>query len=257
MTPARITRHVAGMPHLGPVGLSEDWALTMACDQHWQLLAESMGIRPSCWRDSTGERVYAAVVWLAFRDDPAFPLAEDDPFTLHTALTAIRKPYALSATRIDWGRGAGAEVRLLTGFVRREARGTNKKFATVRDIWTAPDHGADAVEALLDAHHRAKSAPRPATVTHRHRVCRLTDFNAADLFYFRNFARLVRVAEAMEAVPRPVAREGFLYGNAEDGQTLEVRLDPRDGGMAAAITADDGRCLFRGLSHSAPGDHRP
>ena len=253
----RTSRHVAGLPQLDCFALGEDWAHAKALEQHWQLLAESMGRPPAAWSDSTGERVYAAVIWLAFRDDPAQPLAEDDGFSATTTLEAIRKPYALSTTRFDWGRGAGAEVRLLTGFVRRSQRGQNKKFATVRDIWTDPDRNPDLVEALLDRHHAAKAGPLPEAVARRHQVSRLADFNAAGLFYFRNFVRLARAAEwAAETAAggpalRPTAREAFFYGNADDGQTLEARVALGAAGRGCAVLSDDGRCLFRSLSQGS------
>ncbi|MFN4159525.1 MAG: LnmK family bifunctional acyltransferase/decarboxylase [Gemmobacter sp.] len=237
--------HVAGLPHLDADTLSEEWALTQSLGLHWQLLARSLGVQPSDWRDSTGERVYAAVLWLTFRIDPQAPMVEDDRFVMRTRLAAIRKPYALSRTRIGWGRGTGAEVGLLTGFVRRHQHGTNKKFATVRDIWTDRDHHAHHVETLLDRHHAARSAPLPQGPAGRHRVNRLVDFNAAGLFYFRNFVRLARMAEGAVSSAPPVQREAWFFGNADHAQQLDLHLQPRDEGLDTAVLAEDGRCLFR------------
>jgi probable biosynthetic protein (TIGR04098 family) len=128
-----LKRHfTAGLPHLDVVTSQEDTAL--ALELHWTLLADSLGLPPSRWYDSQGDRMYAAAVHLTAGINLDHPVREDDRVSQHTALTAIRKPHALSQTRFDVAGTARPPVKLLTSFMKRSAAGSNKKFVQVRDL---------------------------------------------------------------------------------------------------------------------------
>jgi len=154
----------AGLPQLDIHTLSEDWALATALENHWIILAQSMGLKPSDWIDSQGDRMYGAVMYLSTDFDLEDTLKEDDAFAAETEFLSIRKPHALSATRFTVDGKTKAEIRILSSFIKRKVKSSNKKFAKVRDIWTAEDFRGDLVDAELDRHHAVKSTEEAGTL---------------------------------------------------------------------------------------------
>lgn len=242
------THHLAGMPQLDIHSLSEDWALATAVQGHWNLLAESVGLPPSRWFDTHGDRMYGAVIALWTRFDLDEPVREDDIFAAQTELTAIRKPHALSVTRFVVEDVLRAEVRVLTSFVKRTQRGSNKKFAKVRDLWEAPDMAGEFVDAELERHHLLKSQAGNGPLVMTYEVNRIQDFNAADLMYFKNFVRIAKAAEWRQNRGAPVrlgaTRQAWYYGNVEDGDEISVFV-ARDGDEVETTIRDaEGRLLL-------------
>lgn len=249
----KTTAHfTAGLPQLDIHTLSEDWALATALENHWRLLADSMGLRPAHWIDTKGDRMYGAVISLTTRFDLQTPIGEDDDFAAETEFLAIRKPHALSRTRFVVDGQSRAEVGLLSSFIKRQQRGSNKKFAKVRDLWTAEDFAADKIDALLDRHHAMKSHADAGAVAMEYEVNRIQDFNTADFMYFKNYVRIAKAAEWRQNRGAPVRlnarRECFYYGNVEDGQIVSARV-ARDGdALQTSHHADDGRRIFLSLA---------
>lgn len=243
---------VIGMPHLDIHTLSEDWALSAAMEQCWVLMAESLGTKPSDWRDAWGERMYCAAMLVQTRFDLADVVREDDRVDMTTQILAIRKPHAWCQTRFSVGGKLKAEIWILTSFIRRSQKGSNKKFSKVTDIWQAADFNAATVEYLLDQHHRAKTEAVTALPAMAYEVNRIQDFNAADFMYFKNFVRIAKAAEWRENRGCPVRltaeRLGFHFGNVDDGEVIQA-LVGRDGDSTQTVLQDSqGRRLF--LSHS-------
>lgn len=243
-----ITSHQAGLPHLDIHTLSEDWALAQALDSTWQALADSLNMPAAAWRDASGKRMYGAVTALTTWFDLQTPLAEDAIFTAETALIAIRKPHALSETRFIAGGQAKAVVRLLTTFVRRDLAGSNKKLSKVRDVWTAEDHAPEVIDALLEQHHLAKSAPVDAPEAMQHPVVQIRDFNAAGLFYFKNFVAVAKAAEwcANRAAPPRLnaARACYYFANVDDGEVIHARVDRQGDATTTVLEAATGQRLM-------------
>jgi probable biosynthetic protein (TIGR04098 family) len=237
-----------GLPHLDIHTLSEDWALAVALERIWLLLADSLGQKPSDWKDAQGERMYGAVMAAETWFDLDDPVREDDVVTVAAELAAIRKPHALGVVRFVMDGKVKAEVRLLTSFIKRQQKGSNKKFSKVRDIWQAEDVNGAAVDAALDAHHAAKTLAVGGAVAMDHEVSRISDFNTADFLYFKNFIRTAKAAEWRENRGRPVrlnaARMAWYFGNVEDGEVMRALVD-RQGDQAVTVLQDvDGRRLF-------------
>jgi probable biosynthetic protein (TIGR04098 family) len=249
----------AGMPQLDLVTLREDWALATAAECHWSLLAQSLGLPPSRWFDTQGDRMYAGVVHLASTFDLKNPVREDDRVTALTRLTAIRKPHALSTTVFEVAGTVRAELRLLTSFVKRSETGSNKKLVRVRDLWMTADHGGDEIDLLLQRHHQQKALPDLGAVLMHHEANRMTDFNAADLFYFSNFVRLAKAAEwrllrqsASGGATHTARREAWFYGNANDGDQLQSRAALQGAALQTSHHAPDGRRIFLSQAEVQP-----
>ena len=249
-------KFVAGLPQLDIYTLSEDWALATSLENHWRLLGGSLGLPPSRWLDSRGDRMYGAVVALSTRFDLDDPMKEDDAFVAATVLASVRKPHALSTTQFMVGSSCKAEVTLLTSFIKRTQRGSNKKFSKVRDLWTADDKDGEIVEAWLDRHHALKDIAGNGEVAQRYEVNRIQDFNTADFLYFKNFVRIAKAAEWRENRGKPtllnVERECFFYGNVEDGEVVETRVARTGSSFMTSHYAPDGRRIFISLGKTAP-----
>ena len=248
------------MPQLDVYSLSEDWALAAAMEAHWCLLAESMGLKPSAWIDSQGDRMYGALMRLATGFDLADPIAEDDAVAATCEMISVRKPHALSLTTFAVDGKVKARVELLTSFIKRTVKGSNKKFAKTRELWNAPDFEGERIDDLLDAHHSMKSAPDvggAGVSIHHSEVNRIRDFNAADLMYFKNFVQFAKAAEWAHGRGGPTRlnaeRECWYYGNVEDGDVIETRVVEREPGLlATAHHAPDGRRIFYSEARMSP-----
>lgn len=251
-----------GLPHLDFHTLSEDFALGHSMDCHWKMLANSLGLKASNWFDRKGDRMYAAAIYLSTWFDLEHPVGEDDECRVNSEMLAVRKPHALSTTRFLVNDTCRAEVRILTSFVKRNRAGSNKKLSVTRDIWLEEDFGGSRIDEILENHHQAKSMPDLGKTYGTTEINRAMDFNAADLFYFKNF---VRIGKAMEwrqnrgsAPQLNVSRECYYYGNADDGEMIETRVArERAGGQTSHHTADGKRIFLsswtaQDLANEAP-----
>jgi probable biosynthetic protein (TIGR04098 family) len=244
----------AGLPQLDIHTLSEDWALATALENHWIVLARSMGLKPSDWLDSQGDRMYGAVIHLTTAFDLDNPLREDDAFAAETAFLAIRKPHALSATRYTVDGQVKAEVRILSSFIKRKVRGSNKKFAKVRDIWTVGDFEGEMIDAALDRHHAMKTQAADLALAMEYEVNRIQDFNTADFLYFKNFIRISKAAEWRQNRGNPTrlnsTREVWYFGNVEDGETVQAHVGRAGDACTTELTDTEGRRLFLSLAQA-------
>lgn len=252
----------AGLPHLDVHTLSEDFALASALESHWKLLADALGLKPSAWIDARGDRMYNAVISLRTAFDLADPIAEDDAVRSACEIVAVRKPHALSNTAFGVAGKEKARVDLLTSFIKRASRGSNKKFSRTGELWTAPDLEGDTVDDLLDRHHEMKRVPDldpadPGTFVMRTEINRIRDFNTADFLYFKNFVGIAKAAEWARGRGGPARlnarREAFFYGNVDDGEVVETRVaEPEPGVLLTAHHAPDGRRIFLSRAEMAP-----
>jgi probable biosynthetic protein (TIGR04098 family) len=243
-----VSHHLAGLPQLDIHTLSEDWALATALQNHWAILAESVGLPPSRWYDSQGDRMYGAVISLSTGFDLGDPVREDDRVAAETEVLSVRKPHALSVTRFVVGEKSRAEVRLLTSFIKRTQRGSNKKFAKVRELWTAPDLVGEAVDTELDRHHALKSEAGQGPLAMTYEVNRVQDFNTADFLYFKNFVRIAKAAEWRQNRGAPTrlnsTRQAWFYGNVEDGEEVAAFVARNGDDLETTIRDASGRLLF-------------
>ncbi|MEQ6202772.1 LnmK family bifunctional acyltransferase/decarboxylase [Sulfitobacter sp. HNIBRBA2951] len=241
-------QHLAGLPELDIHTISEDWALTASLKAHWSLIAQDMGLPPSRWLDTGGDRMYSAVMYLRTWFDLDAPVGEDDTIQSHTSLVAKKSPHSLAVTKYTVNGELRGEAEFLTSLIKRQTRGSNKKFAKVRGIWTTPDYNTEAIDTLLDQHHAKKLTAATGSPDLVHQVNRIRDFNAADFLYFKNFVVIAKAAEWAQnraAPPRLNAtRNAWFFGNVEDGDDIHAHV-ARDGdAFATTLTDADGRLLF-------------
>ncbi len=243
---------ILGIPQLAIYGLSEEWAVAAAMEQIWQLLADSLGRPPSAWFDSEGKRMYAAAIAIRTWFDLQDILREDDVMQVESRILGIRKPHAWSEVCFTVNGKAKASVCVLASFIRREAHGSNKMFSKVRDVWTAEDVNPELVEDVLAQHHHAKTEMHVTEPVLEHEANRLVDFNAAGLFYFRNYVRLARAAEWRENRGKPdrlnAERHAYFFGNVDDGETMAVRLGREGDSVVVEVLDPAGRRLFLSLA---------
>lgn len=239
---------IAGLPQLDIHTISEDWALATGLEGTWALLSRSLGLVPSRWLDSQGERMYGAVMALQTRFDLVDVIREDDLVAIETELLAIRKPHSWSVTRFAVGGVVKAEVWLLTSFIKRSTRGSNKKFSKVRDLWVAEDFNGQKIDDLLDRHHAAKTLAAEARPALVYEVNRIQDFNTADFLYFKNFVRIAKAAEWRQNRGQPLrlnaTRSCFYFGNVEDGEEIHAHVGRQSDDTVTLLLDKDGRRLF-------------
>jgi len=243
---------VAGLPQLDIHTLSEDWALATSLENHWNLLARSMGLKPSDWIDSQGDRMYGAVIHLTTQFDLDSPMKEDDAFAAQTEFLAIRKPHALSSTQFIVDGGIKAEVKILSSFIKRKVKGSNKKFAKVRDIWAAEDVNSELIEEALDRHHAMKTHDVSGVLAMEYEVNRIQDFNTADFLYFKNFVRIAKAAEWREnrgkATRLNATRGVWYFGNVEDGDIVRAYVGREGDACTTVLSGTGDRRLFLSLA---------
>ncbi len=245
----QVTRtYVAGLPQLDIHTLSEDWALATALEGTWAILSDSLGLKPSQWLDSQGERMYGAVMALSTWFDLTDIIREDDEIVVETDILSIRKPHSWALTRFIVNGKAKAEVRILTSFIKRSQKGSNKKFSKVRDLWTADDLNGAVIDDLLDQHHAAKTAAAEVEPAMTYEVNRIQDFNTADFLYFKNFVRIAKAAEWRANRGQPTrlncSRECFYFGNVEDGENVHALVGRAGDDVATVLQDEAGRRLF-------------
>jgi probable biosynthetic protein (TIGR04098 family) len=247
---------VCGLPHLDVHTLSEDWVLANGLVAHWKIMADSVGKKPSEWIDSQGDRMYGAVIWLQTSFDLVNVVGEDDHVIAETEITGIRKPHALSVTRFLVDGQERGRLVLLTSFIKRKVRGSNKKFAKVKDLWTAEDFNGEAIDALLDAHHAMKDVADNGTLVRTYEINRIQDFNTADFMYFKNFVRIAKAGEWCHdrggQTQLAAKRDCFYYGNVEDGDIIETRVGSDAEGRLTAHYNADGKRIFVCRSQMQP-----
>jgi probable biosynthetic protein (TIGR04098 family) len=239
---------IAGMPNMDIWGLSDEWALAVAGEGAWALLARDLGTAPAQWRDGAGDRMYAAIMAAWTEYDLDAPIREDDRFQSVTTMPGVRKPHGLSETRFEVDGQCRVKITLLTSFVRRETAGSNKKFSRVRDIWNVGDRQAETVDAALEAHHLAKSREAAVQPVLRHEVNKARDFNNALLLYFRNFVGIAKAAEWKanlgEPARRSATRQSFYFGNVDDGETIIAQVGREADLTHTVLVAETGQRLF-------------
>ena len=214
----------------------------------WILLAASLGSNPSGWLDNQGDRMYCAAIALSTHFDLTDVIREDDAISIETDILAIRKPHAYASIRYVVAGKTKAEVRLLTSFIKRHSKGSNKKFSKVRDVWQAEDFNGDLIDDLLDQHHAAKSEVVAGLPAMEYEVNRIQDFNTADFLYFKNFVRISKAAEWRANRGNPTRlnsdRVCFYFGNVDDGETMHARVERIGSATRTVLDDKEGRRLF-------------
>ncbi|MGM9486569.1 Pnap_2097 family protein [Ideonella sp. YS5] len=225
------TSLLLGMPQLDACGLSENWLQKTCGDRHWQALARLIGRRPADWRDTRGNRVYAAFGYLRLSHARLETAQEGRRLAIATELQAAGRSQVHSRHRLSTqGRPIGV-LDLLSSFVAREASCSNRKVRRIEGLLPVVDPDADAAatqqraRALRASLDVAAEPGLPALVVH---PCPRHDFNGAGLLYFASFGAWVDRAlwQWGRLTPglRVRERECAFLGNADPGEAMRVRL---------------------------------
>jgi probable biosynthetic protein (TIGR04099 family) len=230
---------VLGMPHLCLGGLSETWLLRECGHRHWLLLARAAGRPVPDFRDSAGDRVYAAFVAVTVRDARFDAAHEHDELTFESRLTRISRTRFMSVHRLAVHGGSVGEVVMTSVFVKRMQAGLNRSIARVEvsglpPVEPAPEFaGYAAMVAAMRRGHwaehlgfiRADAAALDRLVID---PCPAQDFNGADFLYFSSFQAFVDRAEWAFLRPNPrvtTRRRDIVYhGNIEPGDRVAIVL---------------------------------
>ena len=250
------TSLLVGMPQLDACGLSENWLQKTCGDRHWQALARVICRPPADWRDTHGERVYAAFGYLRLSAARLEAAQEGRRLSITTALQTAGRTQAHSRHRLSMpGRSIGM-LDMLSSFVVREAHRSNRKVRRIEGLVPDVAPGAQAVavqqraRALRATWDAAPAPGLPSLVMH---PCPRHDFNGAGLLYFASYGAWVDRAlwQWGRLTPQLCVRERecTFLGNADPGEAVCVRLVSAESAGAARrwrlqlSTVDDERPL--------------
>jgi probable biosynthetic protein (TIGR04099 family) len=225
------TSILLGMPQLDACGLSENWLQKTCGDRHWQALARLIGRSPADWRDTRGDRVYAAFGYLRLSRARLDTAREGARLAVTTQLQAAGRIQAHSRHRLSMQGQPIAVLDLLSSFVARAAPGSNRTVRRIEGLLTGGTPSAEAValqeraRALRTSWGAGTGRRGPALVVH---PCPRHDFNGAGLLYFASFGAWVDRAlwQWGHLTPRlrVTERECSFLGNADPGEAMCVRL---------------------------------
>jgi probable biosynthetic protein (TIGR04099 family) len=249
------TSLLLGMPQLDACGLSENWLQKTCGDRHWQALARLSGRPPADWRDTRGDRVYAAFSHLRLSHARLDAAREGERLAITTRLQAAGRSQAHSRHRLSMQGQVIGVLDLLSSFVARAAPRSNRAVRRIEGLLPAATPSAEAAALherarALRTSWRAGADPQgPALVVH---PCPRHDFNGAGLLYFASFGAWADRAlwQWGQLTPRlrVTERECSFLGNADPGEAMCVRL------LAAKA---DGPTLRWRLQLSSVADERP
>ena len=233
-----------GLPHLGPAGLAEAWALRECGHVHWGLLGDVLGAPAPAWRTADGDRVYASFVATSLTGPAHARLQEGDTLRVTSRLVRAGPGAYLSLHALERAGHPGAsELELLSVFSALTdddgARGFRLATPTARPVRPAPERQTP----LLDYHRRYRRPLGPAAFEATSEVNPPDDFNHVGLVYFANYGRYVGRVEHAAFRDRPEAawpvesRQTYLYRNAGPDGRITARLVPVAASPAAAVYA--------------------
>jgi len=218
-----------GMPHLGMVGLSEEWLLRHLGHIHWEMLEHATLQRSPAWADGGGRRLYASFVALEVSGSLLSTAREGDEARIECALERIgTSVYASRHQLTVAGRPDKACVEMVTIFVRRLDSVDNAIFERASDGPTIARGPAPTRRplSLLDDHRELRRirASSPVMAQETYPLRAHEDFNAAGMVYFANYPRFVnRLLLAADSVVTARAlrrRRCFYYGNLNHGDLV-------------------------------------
>ena len=262
------TRYTLGMPHLSPIGLSENWLWKELGHRHWTLIARGMGRAAAGFGPGSEQPIYAAFRRIALRGGDLGAVGENDTLDVRSTLTH------LSGTRVESRNIVGhrdrlvADVGMTSVFVRRQTGGVNRSIARVHI------EGAHRVSSVFDKQVEVSAkmpARRPASESKQDEVevgavsvepCPHLDFNGAGLLYFSSFIaavdraewRLIGKSKGLSSVKE---RRAVFHSNIEVGDDLVVQILAARGEGASehrslVFASIDGRLLAEVFTRKGP-----
>ena len=241
-----------GMPHLDIFGLSEMFCLTNAGNHHWSLISKMAARKPTEWKSSRGERVYASFVYTSISYYRQFMVQEGDHVAVHCVPLGFASPFFVTETKYLNGQGDMlARVKMMSSFLVKDGPG-NGRFARSSIFIDQEPFGGEILEATqkrykemyrFDDSGLAKKA--------EHAINPSVDFNAANFMYFANYSQIFKRYESPElssAVPMK-SREIAYFANIDPFEQLAIYAREEDMNVLSAMKrSSDQKCIARSSS---------
>lgn len=262
------TRYTLGMPHLDPIGLSENWLWKELGHRHWSLIARRMGRAAAGFGPGSEQPIYAAFRRIALRGGDLGAVGENDVLAVRSTLTHLSGTRVESRHVVEHRDRLVADVGMTSVFVRRQTGGVNRSIARVHI------EGAHRVGSVVDRPVEASVRTpddRPASEAEQDEVeigtvsiepCPHLDFNGAGLLYFCSYIaavdraewRLIGKSNGLSSVKE---RRVVFHSNIEVGDDLVVQILAAPGGAASkhrsrVFASSDGRLLAEVETRKGP-----
>ncbi len=250
-----VCRHVLGMPHLCPSGLSENWLWKELGHRHWGLIAKAFGRAEAGFGPAGEPPVYAAFRRISLQNGDLGGVRENDALDVRSTVTHLSGTRVVSRHVAACRDRLVADVDMTSVFVRRQAEGVNRSIARVRIEGrghTMHAIGAMLVQASGTEHvfSGVVAAPDERELgTLVVEPCPHLDFNGAGLLYFSSFVAAVDRAEwhflgKCSGLFTTRERRALFHANVELGDRLRVRM---------LASRDEGSCCHRALLSTVDG----
>ncbi|WP_306026872.1 Pnap_2097 family protein [Stappia sp. MMSF_3263] len=222
-----------GMPHLAFSGLSEAWLLKELGHRHWRQLARMAASGLPDFYDAAGNIVYAAFRSVQI-EDARFDLAkENDTLVIRSNLVRISRTQVQSEHRLTIGGALIGTIRMVSVFVHRNGKSSNRSVVRVEIQGLPPISQAHrsalirpSVEGTIWDMDAVETAGRRPQVFF---PCPSQDFNGAGFLYFANVPAFVDRAEwnvdqdfARNAVTR--WRHVTYLANIDPGEAISIEV---------------------------------
>lgn len=255
-----------GMPHLSAHGLCENWLLRACAHRHWHMIAGPRAGLPTLLRDRHEARVFASFVSVVV-DGNLAAFGEDDVVEFRTPLEPTARSGWRSVHEIARERPNGPTCRLRVELVSVFAKRGGPKNIELIAADMAPDFEPDLQPVRRARHDRSATLKRRSRTLRRAArrlaegvprasapIVEASDFNGVGLLYFANYLRFVSLVERTRldgpwTLPTVCRRELHYYGNADDGDTLDLHCD------AHVVSVDPNPCVetFSAIARRSDG----
>ena len=229
-----------GMPHLTPLGLSENWLLRELGHRHWLLLARAAGMTNADFHDREGREAYAAISALSMKGIDLTTVKANDVLRIDSSVRPISRTQVLSRHELSIRTGAIGSIELISTFIARLRSGDNHSIARVV-IAGLPDidqlEHPGALAKLAAAMRAGEVTEHFGLLVGRDKLLagkglvpdENRDFNGAGLLYFANFPLIADSIINSEFKLQPTQlghldRDVFYSGNVNPGETVDIHL---------------------------------
>ena len=249
-------RHVLGMPHLCPSGLSENWLWKELGHRHWGLIAKAFGRAEAGFGPAGEPPVYAAFRRISLQGGDLGGVRENEALDVRSTVTYLSETRVVSRHVAACRDRLVADVEMTSVFVRRQAEGVNRSIARVRlegrgyamPLFETMPAQPSRTEHVFSGSVTAPDERELGTLVVD--PCPHLDFNGAGLLSFSSFVDAVDRAEWRFLGKRSGhfttrVRRALFNANVEMGDRLSVRM---------LASGDEASCCHRALLSTVDGN---
>jgi probable biosynthetic protein (TIGR04099 family) len=246
-----------GMPHLTPLGVSENWLLKELGHRHWLMLALRLGLDNADFRTADGRAAYASICATSRQEHGAGlrTARPNDILELRSSITSLPRNRHSSSHTLKIAGQIACEVELVSTFVARETELDNHSLARIEPAAPLARHAGTSelvdrssrMRKIASARENSRSENESCSYQARFSPSQSLDFNGAGLLYFANFQAFLErtIVRSRLDIGNFKRLESFFFGNIRAGEDITVRLRiPADNGpVSADIARDDGKII--------------